>query len=183
MPCRAPIKAAGTLWRALHLHVRLYNRRWTFQSEWRTDNPRCQSGVAQEHDARRQWILRLPRHDAKYFTYGTWVFHRWVNWSPTYHRVQDNATGYGKMPIIWSTKVQCWTPAGGPQHDTRHSIYKMSKLHQWMNFRRTIWTKADRTMPGANHSGRLLRMPINPILGKFTGRSRRQHMRCRACMK
>jgi len=67
----------------------------------------------------------------------------------------------------------------GPQHGTRHSIYRMSELHQWMNFRRT---RAGRTMPGANHSGRLLCMPIDPILGNSTGRSGRQHMKCKVCM-
>ena len=115
MPCEAPIKAARTRWRALYVSVqpKLYNRRRTFQSEWRTDNPRYQSAVSQEHDARRQPILRLPRHDAKYFTYATWAFHQWVNWSLTYRRVQDNATDYGEMPIIESTRVQSWTPARG----------------------------------------------------------------------
>ena len=115
MPCEAPIKAARTRWRALYVSVqpKLYNRRRTFQSEWRTDNPRYQSAVSQEHDARRQPILRLPRHDAKYFTYVTWAVHRWINWSLTYRRIQDSATGYGKMPIIGSTRVQSWTPARG----------------------------------------------------------------------
>ena len=108
-----------------------------------------------------------------------WVFRRWVNQSPTYRGVQDNATGYGKKPIIRSTRAQCWTPAGGPQHGTRHSIYRMSELHQWMNFWRT---RVGRTMPGANHSGRLLSMPIDPILGNSTRRSGRQHMRCKVCM-
>jgi len=113
MPCQAPIKAAGALYlQHVSVQPKLYNRRRTFWSEWRTDNPRYQSAVSQGHDARRQPILRLPRHDAKYFTYATWVFHRWLNWSLTYRRVQDNATGYGKMPIIGSTRVQSWTPTG-----------------------------------------------------------------------
>ena len=118
MPCLVPIKATGTQWRALyylqHVSVQpeLYNWQRTFRLEWQTDNPRYQSAVSQEHDARCQPILRLPRHDAKYFTYATWAFYRWVNWSLTYHRIQDNATGYGKMPIIGSTRVQSWTPAG-----------------------------------------------------------------------
>ena len=92
---------------------KLYNWQRTFWLEWWTDNPRYQAAVSQEHDARCQPILRLPWHDVKYFTYATWVFHRWVNWSPTYCRVQDNAMGYGKMPIIRFTRVQSWTPAGG----------------------------------------------------------------------
>jgi len=64
-----------------------------------------------------------------------------------------------------------------PQHSTRHLIYKMSKLYQWMNFWPTIWTRAGRMIPGANHSGCLSCMPINPILGNSTRRSRRQHMK------
>jgi len=48
-----------------------------------------------------------------------------------------------------------------------------------MNFRRT---RAGRAMPGANHSGRLFCVPIDPILGNSTGRSGRQHMRCKVCM-
>ena len=119
MSCLVPLRATGSQWRTLYYlqHVsiqpELYNRQRTFWSEWRTDNPRYQAAGSQEHNAGRQPILRLPRHDAKYFTYATWVFHRWVNWSPTYRRVQDNATGYGEMPIIGSTRVQSWTPAGG----------------------------------------------------------------------
>ena len=128
---QASIKAAETLCRALDLqHVRvgpkLYNRQRTFQSEWRTGNARYQSAVSQEHDARRQLILRLPRHDAKYFTYRTWVFHRWVNRSPTYHVVQDNAMGYGKKPIIRSTRAQCWTPAGGAT--ARHQAFDLHNV-------------------------------------------------------
>jgi len=73
------------------------------------------------------------------------------------------------------TRVQCWTPAGRPRHGTRHSIYRMSELHWWMNFWRTIWDRAGRTMPGANLSGRLLYISIDPILGNLTRRSRKQH--------
>ena len=119
MPCLVPLRATGSQWRTLYYlqHVsiqpELYNRQRTFWSEWRTDNPRYQAAGSQEHNAGRQPILRLPRHDAKYFTYATWAFHQWVNWSLTYRRIQDNATGYGKMPIIGSTRVQSWTPAGG----------------------------------------------------------------------
>ena len=131
MPCQASIKAAETLCRALDLqHVRvgpkLYNRQRTFQSEWRTGNARYQSAVSQEHDAGRQPILRLPRHDAKYFTYRTWVLHQWVNRSPTYRVVQDNAMGYGKKPIIRSTRAQCWTPAGGAT--ARHQAFDLHNV-------------------------------------------------------
>jgi len=49
-----------------HISVgtKLYNQQRTFQSVWRTDNARYQSAVSQGHDAGRQPILRLPRHDA-----------------------------------------------------------------------------------------------------------------------
>jgi len=112
---------------------KLYNQQRTFQSEWRTDHARYQSAVSQEHDAGRQPILRLPRHDAKHFTYRTWVFHRWVNRSLTYRVIQDNATGYGKRPILRSTRVQCWTPAGG--HSTVpgiRSIECQSCTNEWI---------------------------------------------------
>ena len=143
MPCEAPIKAARTRWRALYVSVqpKLYNRRRTFRSECRTDNPRYQSTVSQEHDAGRQPILRLPRHDAKYFTYTTWAFHQWVNWSLTYRRVQDNATDYGEMPIIGSTRVQSWTPAGG--HSTVPGIRStkcQNCTNEWI-FDPPLWPK------------------------------------------
>jgi len=75
MPCLVLIRATGTQWQALyylqHVSVQpeLYNWWQTFWSEWRTDNPRYQAAVSQEHDTGHQPILRLPWHNAKYFTY------------------------------------------------------------------------------------------------------------------